>query len=160
MRGTEKRVCEFSNDKHSRNSSSALLLGASVPLRPITWNWALWAHNDLTTKGPPWFCTHRGSELGAEIMGTLDGLAEPFLCLDTSLWWTTQALNSAAQTGSGLQPQPEGVGAWSDYPLSWGSSQFIRWIATLSGNCFNSPLFFLCLIFKIIYLKIVVVNYT
>ena len=152
MRGRENRVCRFSNDEHLRNSFSALLLGTSVSLRPVNMElglyFVLWAHNHLTAKIPPWLCTHRGSELGAEIIGTLGGLAELWLSLDTSSRWKAQSFNAATKTGSGLYPCPQGVGIWSDYPLSWGFSQFIRWIATLSGNRFNSALFFLCLTLK------------
>ena len=83
MRGRENRVCRFSNHEHLRNSSSALLLGTSVSLRPVNMElglyFVLWAHNHLTAKNSPWLCIHRGSELGADIIGALGGLAEPLL---------------------------------------------------------------------------------
>ena len=108
MRGRENRMCRFSNDEHLRNSSLALLLGTSGSLRPVNMElglyFVLWAHNHLTAKNPPWLCTHRGSELCAEIIGTLGRLAEPLLSLDTSSWWKAQSFNSATKTGSGLQP--------------------------------------------------------
>lgn len=83
MRGRENRVYRFSNHEHLRNSSSAPLLGTSVSLRPVNMElglyFVLWAHNHLTAKNSPWLCIHRGSELGADIIGTLGGLAEPLL---------------------------------------------------------------------------------